>query len=290
MSDILSWSDNMEQVFNDAVVRPVMEHPGTDFSEDMRMGYPFDVVRDEVIAKGLADFTTGHTHAQYGPLSADEKALLYTFVNFKKHFYACRQTYETHRAELTKWSRLNAAPSVVDVGCGPGTAGLALADTLPGANWRYFGIDIAPAMRALADRLWSGARATGLLGPLGSVSTFGSWTECGPDVVPRSSPLLIVCSYLFANSSLNTAVLRGLAAWVGSVCGVAERPVALLVYLNSTNPYANTNYEYFKALMGLDPQAHQPTRGEVQYRKSRRGASTGSDVFLHELLILKRAT
>lgn len=289
MSTPLFWSDRMDELYTACVSRPVADHPRTDFGYNELMGYPFNIVREEVIAKGLADFAQGHTHPEYGSLTVEEKALLYSFINLKKHFYACRQTYDTYRTELAAWLGSAAHPIAVDIGCGPGTAGLALCDTFPGANWDYLGIDTAPAMRELASRLMGGARTAGLLGPRGSVSTTGSWTECGPNSFPRSSPLLIVCSYLFANSSLNTAVLRGLAAWVRSVCEIAERPVALLVYLNSTNPYSNTNYEYFKTLVGLDPQAHQPMRSEVWFHKKKNDTPTG-DVFLHELLTLNGGT
>lgn len=281
MSELLYWSDGMERVFRDQVIAPVRDHPDTDFTENVLLGYPFLLVREEVIAKGLADFSTGYDH-----LSADDKVLLYCFINFKKHFYACRTTYNLHRAELDHWLG-GESPVVCDLGCGPGTAGLALCDTLPGVNWDYVGIDSSSAMRRMTERLFDAARSAQLFGSKGTVRLCESWTQCGPELVRPAAPLLVICSYLFASLSLNTAILRGLADWLRSVCQVADRPIALLVYLNSTNPHANTNYEYFKTLFGLDPLAHQPTKSEVQFRKNRNSTAVGTDEFLHELLILK---
>ncbi|MCI0703038.1 MAG: class I SAM-dependent methyltransferase [Planctomycetia bacterium] len=212
--------------------------------------------------------------------------LLYSFINFKKHFYACRLTYDTYRSELAGWCE-GEAPLAIDLGCGPGTAGLALCDAFPGRNWNYVGVDTATAMRHKADQMLHAAQAAELFGPKGTIRLCESWEECGPETFHSSASLLIICSYLFASASLNTAILRGLADWLRSVCHVAERPVALLVYLNSTNPYANMNYEYFKTLVGLDPQAHQPTRSEVRFQKNRSGRAVGSDECLHELPILE---
>jgi SAM-dependent methyltransferase len=288
MSPPLFWSDAMDELYSACVSRPVADHPRTEFGYNELMGYPFSIVREEVIAKGLADFSKGHTHPEYGSLTAGEKALLYSFINFKKHFYACRQTYDTYRTELQSWLTSAATPVAVDIGCGPGTAGLALCDTFPGANWDYVGIDVAPAMLQLAAKMFARARLLALYGPTGNTEWRASWSDYVEDSIRSTAPLLVVCSYLFANSSLNTSVLLGLADWLRTVCR-AERPVALLVYLNSTNPYANTNYEYFKTLVGLDPQAHQPVRSEVQFHKKKNDIPTG-DTFLHELLILKGAT
>jgi hypothetical protein len=84
MSALLYWSDKMERLFSDQVIAPVRDHPNTDFTENIHLGFPFDLIRGEVIEKGLADFGTGYSHPLYGTLSADEKVLLYSFINFKK--------------------------------------------------------------------------------------------------------------------------------------------------------------------------------------------------------------
>jgi hypothetical protein len=117
MSEVLYWSDEMDRVYHECVNRPVFDHVGTDFSDNVLLGYPYEVVREQIIEKGRADFTTG-----YDKLSADEKASLYSFINFKKHFYACRLVFETYRDQLAAWTASTVRPMTVDVGCGPGTA------------------------------------------------------------------------------------------------------------------------------------------------------------------------
>jgi hypothetical protein len=284
--DYLIWSDKMAALFRDRVITPVCDHPDTDFTEDLLFGVPFQVVRNEVITKGLADFSVGYSHPTYGTLSPDQKALLYTFINFKKHFYACRATYETYRSDLTRlWG--GERPTVFDLGCGPGTAGLALCDTLPGAQWDYIGIDSAVPMRSQAEQLFAAARSAGLFGSGGEVRMCTSWNEISHDTFRTPAPTLSICSYLFASSSLNTAVLRDLAGWVCSARASSYRSIVLLVYLNSTCHTANRNYENFKLYIGLDPLNHQPSHGRVQFLKNRNGTTTGSDEFLHELLVLK---
>jgi hypothetical protein len=175
------------------------------------LGYPFDVIREEVLAKGLADFASGHHHAQYGELTPDEKVLLYCFVNLKKHFFAALATFEGHRRALAELFVEGARLVVIDVGCGPGTACLALADLLPGRVFDYIGVDLAAPMRTKAQRLWYAARDRGLIGAGSAASFCGSCAEIGRDQVPPAHSVLVVFSYCCASHSLTLQTLHAMA-------------------------------------------------------------------------------
>jgi hypothetical protein len=285
MNEHLYWSEPMNAVFRDQVVKPVCEHPDTDLTENDLFGLPFELVRDEVICKGRADFSVGYEHARYGKITAEQKLLLYSFINFKKHFYACRRAFETYRVELGRlW--IGERPAVIDLGCGPGTAGLALCDSFPGTTWDYVGVDSAAPMLAQTDRMLSSGKRAGLMDPQSLVWLCKDWNECRTSVIRQTAPVLLLCSYLFASASLSPAVLSDLAGWVRSFLTTSDRPVTLLLYLNSTIPVAGASYESFKQLIGLDPHGHGPTRDSVTFLKNRYGTAIGSDEFLHELLVL----
>ena len=96
----LQWSKAMEDLHNEHVVRKVVNDARTDLSGTIRLGYPFGVIRDEVIRKGRADFRVGHEHDNYGSLTADEKVLLYCFVNMKLHFFEALSTFRAYKASL----------------------------------------------------------------------------------------------------------------------------------------------------------------------------------------------
>jgi hypothetical protein len=151
-----------------------------------------------VLAKGLADFSQGHDHPKYGRLSAEEKVLLYCFVNLKKHFFAALATFEAHRATLEELFMPDSRLVVVDIGCGPGTACLALADLLPGRDFDYLGIDSATPMRSKALALWQAARAKGLIGN-GSIPAFlRSWEDAAITQVAPANSVLVMLSYCCA--------------------------------------------------------------------------------------------
>src|SRR4051812_12646105 len=100
MANPFEWSKAMDELFSRLIVFPVRDDARTDWSENLHLGDPFDVIRDQVIKKGLADFRLGHQDSRYGLLTPDDKALLFCFVNLKKHFFACAATLEDHRATL----------------------------------------------------------------------------------------------------------------------------------------------------------------------------------------------
>src|ERR1700694_1612638 len=71
----LQWSQAMEDLHYEHVLRKVVRDNRTDLSGNVRLGFPFDVIRDEVIRKGRADFRVGHQHNKHGELTSDEKGL-----------------------------------------------------------------------------------------------------------------------------------------------------------------------------------------------------------------------
>src|SRR5579862_2202908 len=96
----LQWSQAMENLHFEHVIRMVWKDNRTDWDENVSLGYPFGVIRDEVIKKGRADFCEGHEHEDYGILTADEKVLLYCFVNMKLHFFEALSTFRAYKASL----------------------------------------------------------------------------------------------------------------------------------------------------------------------------------------------
>lgn len=286
MPSPFEWSGEMDSIWN-SICRIILEDPRTDWSENLSLGYPFEVIREQVLAKGLADFSKGHEDNRYGPLTAEEKVILYCFVNLKKHFFACLATYEAHRAAIEELLVSERSPLVLDVGCGPATACLALTDLFPGRRFDYLGIDSSPAMRTRARRLWEAACEKGLVGE-GSTPDFKeSWDEVDVDQVVPATTVLIVFSYLFASHTLTFGTIRSLADFVHRLAASRTTRPLVTVYMNSTNPLANRNYEVFKQLLGFDPAAGSPVQLSIEYRKKKGSAVTGREEFVHEMLRLK---
>src|SRR5947209_13328040 len=150
-------SQAMEDLHFEHVIRKVWKDSRTDWDENVSLGYPFDVIRSEVINMGRADFRVGHKHGEYGDLTADEKVLLYCFVNMKLHFFETISTFRFYKTSLKSLFDSKLPTRMVDLGCGPGTAGLALAECLKQPTLRYIGLDIAKAMLRKATTMLQAA-------------------------------------------------------------------------------------------------------------------------------------
>jgi hypothetical protein len=288
MSNPLEWSVEMDSLFWNCVGKAVLDHPKTDWSENLSLGYPFEVIREQVLAKGLADFSKGHDDPQFGQLTADEKALLYCFVNVKKHFFAALATFLEYRSTLEDLFASAEKPLLVDIGCGPATACLALADVLPGRQFDYLGIDSASSMRTKAALLWEAARARGMIGKGSTANFHASWMDAALEQVSPIRSVLLVFSYCCASHTLTLKVLQSLAHTILKLAeGRAGRPL-VLAYTNSTNPLSNINYEVFKEALGLDVQASAPTPMTIEYRKKRGGPALGHEEFVREVLRIQR--
>src|SRR5260370_8797152 len=139
----LQWSQGIEDLHFEHVRRKVFNGSRTDWDENVSLGYPFEVILHDVINKGRADFRLGHEHDEYGDLTEDEKVLLYCFVNMRLHFFEALSPFRAYKASLKSMFESKLPTRMVDLGCGPGTAGLALAECLKQPNVRYIGLDVA---------------------------------------------------------------------------------------------------------------------------------------------------
>jgi SAM-dependent methyltransferase len=198
------------------------------------LGWPKDRIFRDVIGGGQADFD-----ADLGHLTGDDRAMLYARYNQRRHLDELAHAF---RHLLGVESDI-ARPTVIDLGCGPFTAGLSFAAMLGAAEpFRYFGVDRAAAMLQLARRLADAARTLGAFHP-GTTISFGqelASVNFGP---VRDEWTVVVASYLLASPTLDVESL------VGEILVALDRvgpgPVAVL-YTNSANANARAKFPAFR--------------------------------------------
>lgn len=224
-----SWIHSLRR---SEVVDRIDHDPRT--SADHPLGVHRDRVFNEVIGGGQADFA-----APWGPLSPDDRALLYAYMNQKGHVLELLSAF---RMLLARSGGLR-SPVVLDLGCGPFTAGLAISDVLGGGTpWTYVGVDRAESMRTLGERL---ARAAPPHGYAASVERI--WRPSVADVewksAPSWRPVIIVASYLLASPTLSVDEL--VSQTVELLDTIGRGPVTLL-YTNSQYDGPNRNFPNFR--------------------------------------------
>lgn len=283
----LQWSQTMEDLYNDHVARAVLNDRRTDLDENVRLGYPFDVIRDEVIRKGRADFREGHEHVTYGSLTADEKVLLYCFVNMKLHFFEALSTFRAYRTVLKSLFDSKHLTRMVDLGCGPGTAGLALTECLKQPNVRYIGLDIAKAMLRNATAMLQAAIDKSLLGKKSTLAMTSSWPILckSPAGYREATKVFINATYLFASDSLKVDDVCTL------VMAIKESPQVrrlLFVYSNTDAEISGEKFRTFKRTMrGEFTSFGQIITNPLTYRKKRSSDAIVSATFVRQLLEFK---
>jgi hypothetical protein len=185
----MTRSREIRAIFAEHVNNPVSRDPRSQSGVGM-LGYPDDFTCRSVVGRGLADFSRGFNHSTYGALSPDDLVLLYCYFNMKRHFDTASAVFRRHQAALEPLFSPDGRALFVDIGCGPGTACLALADLLRGRTFEYVGIDSAVPMQNKAVTLWQAAQRAILIsassrpdsrGP-GAIST---WISCKQ--IPKSS-------------------------------------------------------------------------------------------------------
>jgi hypothetical protein len=286
MSLPLEWSAKMQGIIRERVNGVVWNHPRSDREKNLPMGFSMEVISRRILARGLADFSAGYRHSS-GHLSPEELVSLYCYTNMKKHFFTCRATFSEHREVIEDLFKPRGRILVIDFGCGPATAALALADLLPNRRMDYIGIDAAQAMRERARTLWEASQASRLIEASSTAEFWRSWDHIRIDSIRPGLSVMLVFSYFFASKSLRTEDVNGLAAWVDKLAGTHTGKPLALFYMNSTDARANEKYNRLKQRLGAPRQALQPK--QTEYCTHRGGAyTTKRSEFVSELLSLSR--
>lgn len=228
MMDRSTWLTNLRRVH---IVDPLLEDPRTLASPGTLLGWSADRAFNVAIGMGQADFDTPIEN-----LSGADRALLYAYFNQKRHLDELVYIFGQMVSDSTELRKA----TIIDIGCGPFTAGLALAEVLKAQTpFQYVGFDRANSMCALGARLYqAAAKATAF--HAGTSVAFHNDLDAydfGPDC--RNGWTVVVLSYLLASGSIDVGAL------VASIVSVADRigpgPVAV-IHTNSAAQVANAKF------------------------------------------------
>ena len=186
---------------------------------------------------GQADFDK-----PWGCLSPDDRVLLYAYFFQLGHL----EELVTAFNQLFGDADLPEDPIVVDLGCGPFTGGLAIADQFrQGARLDYVGVDRSQAMHGLGRRL---ASAAGRVHRLPQIQC--RWATDIPSVSwadpPGWRPVFVIVSYLFASPTLDVAAL---VASLDALLLKLGRGSVTVLYTNSVRDEANRQFPNFSSML-----------------------------------------
>lgn len=175
---------------------------------------------------------------------------------------------------------------MVDLGCGSGTAGLALAECLKQPTVRYIGLDIAKAMQRKATSMLQAAMDGSLLGKKSILTMTSSWSNLRKFPAAYTAPTnaFFNATYLFASDSLDVEdVCKAVMAYKDS----AYVRRLLFVYSNTDTGVSGEKFQAFKKKMKGEYTSVGQIKSTITYRKKRSSNSTDSATFVRQLLDFK---
>ena len=273
----LNPSNRVANIFS-SINEEYFGHPQVSAASDQIFGYPTRTILDAVILHGRADFRTGHNH-----ITSDEKVLLYCYFNMKMHFFTSYAVFQIIGNSLNSlFTRPNFAPLFIDLGCGPMTSGIALADMLyvltgMPAKFTYIGIDISNAMINRARSFENSS----LFPSESSFHYYSNWNDLTPKILGelsgKDTPIIFNASYLFASTSLDPVDLAQFVARFSK-----SYNNIYFIFQNPTLTIRNTKYYQFKDLLSFE--VIKSGIEQIQYRSSKSHESH-QDVFYEILKI-----
>ncbi len=247
-------SKELEAIFKSQVNRPALLDLRSP-NKDMLLGYPNDHTRKFVVARGRANFSAGHTHARYGELSADDVVLLYCYFNMKGHFDVASEVFRKFRTPAL--FRESQRTLLIDVGCGPGTVFLALADVHRSQSFGYIGVDSATPMQVKAQAMWQAAKEAKLVGNPSKARFYSSWQDIPLADLKMNLRVMISFSYFFASPTLTGEAIHSLVKFICTLRDSPKVSSLCVTYMNATFPEATRNYRSFKEILGFKSKPAQ---------------------------------
>jgi superfamily I DNA and/or RNA helicase/SAM-dependent methyltransferase len=237
---IYNLDPKFEKAFNNKILVPIKNDSRTEWPL-LILGNEADVNK-EIIGYGRGDFSNQLNLFEKETISAEDKVLLYGFYNMRMHYCSAKAIFESYRDLIQ--NHIDGHKERVyffDIGCGPGTAGFAFADTFQTTKkLNYIGIDISIPMMQKAEELLSEEGYEFLnckfIDSLHKISE-NKW-EALLDV-----PTLIILnySYLFANVDIHFA--EQMAHKINKL--VENYPLNTYLIINQNSPNDRLNQKYY---------------------------------------------
>lgn len=203
------------------IVDPLNGHRLETGQHGMRLGKTSSWIFNHAIGGGQANFDE-----PIDGLEPIDRVMLYALFNQKGHVPELIHAF----SQLVDHPRQFNGATMLDIGCGPFTAGLALANVVGSEGaFRYYGVDLSVQMCSFGAKLAEAAKAAGGLNPLTHVEFNGSADNINFGE-PRSNRTLVVLSYLLASKSLNIELI--VRQIVDACARIGPGPVTIL-YTNS---------------------------------------------------------
>lgn len=281
---VLYPSSIMESHFKYNINKPVLCHKDSE-GLSVLMGYDKMIVLNNILNRGKTKFDE-----QYEGLDPRDKVLLYCYFNMKKHFFTSFAVFKKVWKSLHQiFTDKKYTPVFIDLGCGPLTSGLAMAElhqneTGESLQMHYIGIDISNAMIEKAKEF----SQSDLFHADTTFSFFKNWNDIPNEklieLAGKNNPFFLNASYLFAN--LSSDVVDDLVLFVRKL--VNDYKNVHFIFQNPDRVDRNEGWKRFKQQFTFEEINTEQKVEHVVYKTSKIAMrEPGEEDVYYEILTLK---
>jgi SAM-dependent methyltransferase len=211
------------------IVRPIQEDIRT--RPNLPLGWDVSWIFNNAIGGGQADFD-----APIENLTSYDRVMLYAYLNQKGHVDELIHAFDKLLPDLDKLRNA----TIIDIGCGPFTAGLALANVVGReVAYRYFGVDHSVSMCKLGSKLSNAVREAEQTHPETEISFHQDISSISFGKSRGSELTIFVLSYLLASTSIDIDQLTRQILTARTMVGLGA---SALLYTNTGRISARTLY------------------------------------------------
>lgn len=222
----------LEDLRRQAIVRPIQTDYRT--KPDKPLGRNVPWLFKHAIGGGQANFDL-----QIEDLTPLNRVMLYAYLNQKAHVDELIHAFEKLLPDLERFQNA----TVIDIGCGPFTAGLSLANVVGDrVAYRYFGIDHSLTMCSFGEKLALKVSDAGEFHERTQFSFHQNIDTIDFGQKNATEITIFVLSYLLASDTINVKVLVDQIVAARKKVGLGP---AVLLYTNTGRIEARKLYPEF---------------------------------------------
>ena len=263
--DVTTLSQPLADVFRKEVIQSLRDDDRTDWPE-LVLGNPMDG-NMTFINYGRIDFSQpklvlSKKRGDMITLSAMDQVRLYCHYIMRRQYCNAKTLFSSYRPWLAALAeQCGGRVLMVDMGCGPGTCGLAFSEVMGDAvpHFLYRGIDVSTAMRTMAERLM-----TPVVGKDANLKTLASFAELEGEWAKRSEvPHLVVFSFSYFFSNVDGRFSERLAQMIVSV--MQRYPLNRYTFFIQQSDHDSRIASYRVFMKSLQPSVDCVKKGQSQF-------------------------
>lgn len=261
-------SAEYENIFRENIIRPIKDDPRTKWPEAI-LGNSMDA-NMSLINYGRIDFSNQMSlFSEYCDseieFSTKDQVILYCYYIMRMHYFSAKSIYNSYHDFISSAvNSVSGRVKLIDIGCGPGTCGIAFgeeASDIP-ISLSYIGIDVSHDMKSMARKMLENSRNI----------TYCDFKESLMEITDEAwksfseLPNLVVFNFSYFFSNVDSSFIERLANRIMEIMGKNPLNKYMFVIQQSDHDNRIRSYRDFKKLLSGKVECVKSERSKFCYQ------------------------